>query len=332
MKPDWQNKSYAKGGAATGPSTMHSKLKVGMSNLHSKIGQANSNMPQAPKPAAKPAVRKFADGGAVRTRSDDEIGDTNPRTGKVDPGSYDRRMKAGEENMASLRSAADSIKNFFSQEGKTSSSNVTGDTGMSASDTAKKAAMSGGAQMPAAAEEKPRTIESYMAKAPKDETEAADYGNEGARTPMPRASSEPKAKPAKRNVNAQNVSAPAPKVEAPAPKVEAPFQSSVSKASAPSPQVETAAQMREKQLRASAGSRAARMSEAKKPVAPAMPSVKAAASEIKFSGRVPTSEEASANRQALANKAKEFGVGIADYIKNFETPAERRSRERKEGK
>jgi hypothetical protein len=116
MKPDWQNKSFAKGGTATGPSTMHAKLKVGMSSLHSKIGMANSNMPQAPKPA----VRKFADGGVVRTRSDDEIGDTDPRTGKVDPGSYDRRMAEGAKNMERLRSVGESISSFFAKGDKSS--------------------------------------------------------------------------------------------------------------------------------------------------------------------------------------------------------------------
>jgi len=102
----------------------------------------SSNMPKAPKPM----VRKFADGGSVRTRSDDEIGDTNPRTGVVDPGSYDRRMQAGEENMARLKSAAESIRSFFSRDksGEASPSNITGDSGMSESDTAKKQAMSGG--------------------------------------------------------------------------------------------------------------------------------------------------------------------------------------------
>ena len=173
MKPDWQNKSFAKGGTATGPSTMHPKLKVGMSSLHSKIGMANSNIPQAPKPA----VRKFADGGMVRTRSDDEIGDTDIRTGRVDPGSYERRMKAGEENMERLRSAADTIKSFFSKDkgADTSASNATGDSGMSASDTAKKQAMSGGFQMAKADSEEPRRqISDYMVKkeATEDKTES----------------------------------------------------------------------------------------------------------------------------------------------------------------
>jgi len=167
MKPDWQNKSYAKSGSPAGPSTTHAKLKVGMSSLHSKISAANSNMPKAPKPA----VRKFADGGSVRTRSDDEIGDTNPRTGVVDPGSYDRRMKAGEENLNRLNSAIDSIRSFFSREKspETSSANITGDSGMSESDIAKKQAMSGGmaseqkAEAPAP-EERRREITDYMVK------------------------------------------------------------------------------------------------------------------------------------------------------------------------
>jgi len=139
MKPDWQNKSFAKTGSPAAPSSMNPKLKVGMSSLHSKIAVANHNTVQS-----KPAVRKFADGGAVMTRSDDEIGDTNPRTGVVDPGSYDRRMKAGQENLDRLKSAVESVRSFFSREkgGEASPSNITGDSGMSESDIAKKQAMS----------------------------------------------------------------------------------------------------------------------------------------------------------------------------------------------
>ena len=47
--------------------------------------------------------------------------------------------------------------------------------------------------------------------------------------------------------------------------------------------------------------------------------------------RVPTSEQAAENRQAAVNKVKAVGSSIADYVENFETPAERRSRERKGG-
>lgn len=48
------------------------------------------------------------------------------------------------------------------------------------------------------------------------------------------------------------------------------------------------------------------------------------------SGRVPTPEQAAANRQAAMDKVKSFGSGVMDSISNFETPAERRSREAKE--
>jgi hypothetical protein len=234
MKPDWQNKSFAKGGAATGPLTMHAKLKVGMSSLHSKIGMANSNMPQAPKPA----VRKFADGGVVRTRSDDEIGDTDPRTGKVDPGSYDRRMAEGAKNMERLSSAADTLKSFFSsKEAPASASNITGDSGMSASDMAKKQAMSGGAQMPAAAEEPRRQISDYMVK--KEATEAK---------------TEPVAAP----VEAEPVKVKKVVKQAVKPSAEP----ATPKATTPAQPKETAAQMREKQLRASGGSRGSREKEA----------------------------------------------------------------------
>ena len=49
-------------------------------------------------------------------------------------------------------------------------------------------------------------------------------------------------------------------------------------------------------------------------------------------GSVPTSEQAAANRQSAINKVKSIGSSIGDYFSNFETPAERRSREAKEEK
>lgn len=150
MKPDWQNKSYAKSSSPTGPSTTHAKLKVGMSSLHSKISAANNNMSKTPKPA----VRKFADGGVVRTRSDDQIWwESQPgNRGKDYPGDdiaskqYELNKARGEENLSKLKSAARSIASFFSRdkEAESSSANITGDSGMSDSDTAKKQAMSGG--------------------------------------------------------------------------------------------------------------------------------------------------------------------------------------------
>jgi hypothetical protein len=48
--------------------------------------------------------KRFDDGGSIRTRSADEIGDTDPRTGVVTPGSYDRRMAQGDKNLQSLKS------------------------------------------------------------------------------------------------------------------------------------------------------------------------------------------------------------------------------------
>jgi hypothetical protein len=217
MKPDWQNKSYAKNGAATGPSTMHSKLKVGMSSLHSKIAAATNNMPQAPKPV----VRKFADGGMVRG-------------GVMSDEDYAKRMEQGEKNMERLRSAADSIKSFLSPKEKASADNLTGDTGMSETDKAKKAAMSGGAQMPAAAEEPRRQISDYMVKPTETESKT-----EIQTTPV------------------ETGAAPAPAKKVKAAKASV---ASVS-TSAPAKPTETSAQMREKQLRSSGGSRGARMND-----------------------------------------------------------------------
>jgi hypothetical protein len=164
MKPDWQNKSYAKSSSPTGPSTTHAKLKVGMSSLHSKISAANNNMPKAPKPV----VRKFADGGAVRTRSDDQIWwESQPgNRGKNYPGDdiaskqYDRNKAAGEENLSRLKSAARSIASFFSRdkEAESSSANITGDSGMKDSDVAKKQAMSGGMDFEKKAETKAEPV------------------------------------------------------------------------------------------------------------------------------------------------------------------------------
>ena len=46
-------------------------------------------------------------------------------------------------------------------------------------------------------------------------------------------------------------------------------------------------------------------------------------------GAVPTPEQAAANRQAAYDKVKGIGSSVVDYVKNFETPAERAARERK---
>ena len=281
MKPDWQNKSYAKGGASTGPSTMHAKLKVGMSSLHGKIGASNTNMPQAPKPVAKPTVRKFADGGAVRG-------------GVMSDEDYAKRMEQGEKNMERLRSAADSIKSFFSREDKPSASNITGDSGMSASDTAKKQAVSGGAQMPAAEPEKTRKIEDYMAKAPA--SDEADYGNESRRTSMASAPTPAKAKPAAKPS----------KVE---PAANADYGNESRRTSMAASKEEAPAAQKGKPYRTLDGK-----------MAYATPDVKTPPSNKDW------------GVQNVAGNLKKYAGAAADYVKNFETPAERRSRERKEGK
>jgi hypothetical protein len=47
-------------------------------------------------------------------------------------------------------------------------------------------------------------------------------------------------------------------------------------------------------------------------------------------GKVPSSEQAAANRQAAVDTVKSAASAVGDYFKNFETPAERRSREAKQ--
>lgn len=47
--------------------------------------------------------KRFDEGGVLRTRSADEIGDTDPRTGIVRPGSFDRRREQGEKNLQSFK-------------------------------------------------------------------------------------------------------------------------------------------------------------------------------------------------------------------------------------
>jgi hypothetical protein len=323
MKPDWQNKSYAKTSSPSAPSTMNPKLKVGMSTLHSKISQANNNMPQAPKPV----VRKFADGGSVRTRSDDEIGDTDPRTGKVDPGSYDRRMKAGEENLNRLKSAVESVRSFFTRDkqAESSPSNITGDSGMSDSDVAKKNAMSGGMGSekkaePVAevkAEEPRRKIEDYMVK--KEPESAAvvqsNVNSQAALAPAPAAASNAASSNAASSNAAAVVNKAAP-VVAPVKKKKPAKVDRSNKAGQSQKDIE-ALVLQNKGL---AGNEVMKK-QVQQPSTTTKPS---------GSGRVPTSDQAAANRQALVDKAKSVGTSVVDYIKNFETPAERRSRLAKE--
>ena len=75
----------------------------------------------------------------VRTRSDDEIGDTNPRTGVYTPGSYDARQKAGESNLNAVKGLWNRITGGSSDD---SSSKASTSSGPSASDTAKSKVIS----------------------------------------------------------------------------------------------------------------------------------------------------------------------------------------------
>lgn len=320
MKPDWQNKSFAKTGSPAAPSTMNPKLKVGMSTLHSKISQANNNMPQAPKPV----VRKFADGGSVRTRSDDEIGDTNPRTGVVDPGSYDRRMKAGEENLNRLKSAVESVRSFFSRdkEAESSPSNITGDSGMSESDVAKKQSMSN-----MSFDKKAEPVAEVKAEVKAEEPAYKAAVVEAVTKPraavqdLPAADAAPvaSANAASSNAASSNtavVKKAAAPVVAPVNKKK-PAKVDRSNKSGQSQKDIEALILQNKGL---AGNDAMKKQQQQS----------STITKPTGSGRVPTPEQAAANRQALIDKAKSVGTSVADYIKNFETPAERRSRLAKE--
>jgi len=66
------------------------------------------------------------------------------------------------------------------------------------------------------------------------------------------------------------------------------------------------------------------------PVVKKKPAVEAPSATKTGSSRVPTSEQAAANRAAAAEKVKGMGSSIADYFSTYETPAERRNKERKE--
>lgn len=60
-----------------------------------------------------------------------------------------------------------------------------------------------------------------------------------------------------------------------------------------------------------------------------LPANKSAPPVTTSSNRVPTPEQAAANRQALYDKVKGFGSSVVDAVTNFETPPERAARERK---
>lgn len=68
------------------------------------LGTPENPYPQgAPVTSGSGETYRTSDGSALRTRSDAEIGDTNPRTGVVTPGSFDKNRAQGEKNLNSLK-------------------------------------------------------------------------------------------------------------------------------------------------------------------------------------------------------------------------------------
>jgi hypothetical protein len=329
MKPDWQNKSYAKTSSPASPSTMNPKLKVGMSTLHSKISQANNNMPQAPKPV----VRKFADGGSVRTRSADEIGDTNLRSGVVDPGSYDRRMKAGEENLNRLKSAVESVRSFFTRDkqAESSPSNITGDSGMKDSDVAKKNAMSGGMDFEKKAEPKAEVKAEVKAEEPTYKAAVVEA------VTKPRAAVQdlPAAPAAAASSNAASSNDAAAAAAAAAARKAAAAKKAAEK---------KAAENKKKQANTNANSASAAASPSSSNVAKSfsedvakrragnmqpLSSSTAMFSDTMKSPPVPKDNRPKTDMKTTLQKGAD---AVSNYFSNFETPMQRRERERKEAK
>jgi hypothetical protein len=167
---------------------------------------------------------------------------------------------------------------------------------MSASDMAKKEAMSGGAQKQAApAEEKRREISDYMVKPAETESKT-----EIAATPV-----EKKTSSAKKSVSSQNAPAATPKADV---------------KMTGSPNMPTS----------NTKSSAAKAESSEKP---AKKTYRTVSGEVKT--YTPAQEKPANERWGVQNivpNVKRYAGAVSDYVKNFETPAERRSRERKEGK
>jgi hypothetical protein len=124
---------------------------------------------------------------------------------------------------------------------------------------------------------------------------------------MPRASSAPKAKPAKRNVSAQNVSAPAPKTE-------------MKMTGSPDmPASDVKPEVKPKPVA--------------KPQAPAGETYRTLGGKIaRTTPKVEKPLDQQWGTHNVVPNLKGYAQSVGNYFKNFETPAERRARERKEGK
>jgi len=177
-----------------------------------------------------------------------------------------------------------------------------------------------------------RKIEDYQKKAP--EAEDANYGNEGRRTSMgvspvskPAAKSSPKLETITTRKDPREAEAGMTRGTRPSVAKNSDYSNEGRSSTAPAKNPNYSNEGRS----STAPTIASKVGNIAKDTAIA--AVKAAnpvATAAYEFGTTPTSEQASANRQAAYDKVKSVGSKVADYVKNFETPAERRSREAKE--
>jgi hypothetical protein len=163
-----------------------------------------------------------------------------------------------------------------------------------------------------AKDEPRRQITDYIKKAP--EAEDANYGNEGRRTSMGVAPT------------LKTITKAAPTAKTPSTSDARNLESGMSRGTRPSVAKNPDYSNEGRISAAPTAKNPDYSNEGRNSVTPTSTPVKTSTG---FS-RVPTSEQASANRQAAMDKVKSVGSDVADYVRNFETPAERRSREAKE--
>jgi hypothetical protein len=282
--------------------------------------------------------RRFAEGNLVggttnvRTRSDDEIGDTNPRTGVYTPGSYDARQKAGESNLNAVKGLWNRITGGSSDDAGTGTRGIKA----SVSDTKYEPTKSSVADYIGKSTEPKSSSEDSSGGSYKGDfqsskgTSSAGNINFGAKkssvdsdTSDRRGNTTITGKQVDQdNTNSYEDKKPVVKTEDKKP------AKTEDKKPAKTENKRTDASSSGDEMSKYASTKKA---ETKKPETK-KPEIKK--SEVKKSnpGNVPTSEEAAANRQAAYDKVKKVGSSISDYFSNFETPAEARARRAKEDK
>ena len=279
--------------------------------------------------------KRFDTGGStnVRTRSDDEIGDTNPRTGVYTPGSYAARQEQGQKNL-------DSVKGFFNKlTGKSADAAPAAPATYDENPAAKYIRKSVGQESTVS-----RPSESTISGSQVDKNK--NYESEATPTPAPTPAPAPAAKrlpitiegdyPKKPDTTGTSVDE-----EAPPPKKEVKKTKVVEKTKSETP-APTKRQDTQKMYPSGV------MGGAKSPSAKSStPSEKKRETYRDLKGKVQYKEEEAPrsdkewgtqnikrNLQSapsdIMSGLKKAGSAIADY--KFETPAERRSREAKEPK